>query len=92
MFQRNEACTFSIVLTEKKLVEPEISRQYKYLWVLHANIERRLQALDNGEEKVEQITRVPNYIVFTNPEKSILATPLVSDLAALMARQGKVEN
>ena len=60
------------------------------MWVLYANIKRRIEALDNGEEKVEQITRVPEYIVFTNPERSIETTPLVSDLAVLMARQGKV--
>ena len=62
------------------------------MWVLSANIERRVEALDKGEEKVEQITRVPPDIVFTNPEKSIETTPLVSDLAVLMARQGKVGN
>ena len=74
------------------VVEAEISRQFKYMWVLHANVERCVQALDNEEETKQQITRVPSYMVFTNPGKSIEATPLVSDLAVLMDRQGRVGN
>ena len=63
--------------------EPEVSKKFKFAWVLLHNIFECLGALDKkpetkATERIRQNT-VPSYMVFTNSNQHN-AVPLVTDL------------
>ena len=62
-----------------------------YCWVLLANIEECVKALDNDTEQRDQISRVPKDMKFTDQnDKGPVAIPRVTDLAVLTDRMGDI--
>ena len=67
--------------TAQTVPEPEISKKYKFAWVLLANISECLKALDQGilSSQRKRINNIPEDIVFTNMDVQS-SRPKVDDL------------
>jgi hypothetical protein len=74
-------------ITTSQVPEPEISKKYKFAWVLLANIFECLKSLDQGGSSSQRIriSNVPEDIVFT--DMNVPNTkPKVDDLAHLVKK------
>jgi len=76
--------------TTQTVPEPEISKKYKFAWVLLANISECLKALDQGilSSQRKRINNIPEDIVFTNMDVQS-SRPKVDDLAYLVKELAK---